>query len=92
MYYYVGRSDYYFSIDRALFLIEHNGQIVNTSTAAKALLNQSDFQAVLARHARIWLVSDHSQYESAVLKRFIFPTDFHIVYEGARDIVYLRGS
>ncbi len=90
MYYYTGRSDYYFSIDRALFLIEHHGHIVNTSTAATAILNQADFQSILEQHARIWLVSDHSQYESVMLKRFAFPTDFHIVYEGARDVVYLR--
>ncbi len=92
MYYYIGRSDYYFSIDRALFLIEHHGHIVNTSTAAIAILSQADFQSVLEQHARIWLVSDHSQYESVMLKRFAFPTDFHIVYEGARDVVYLRGG
>jgi len=92
MYYYVGQSDYYFSIDRALFLIEQHGHIVNTSTAAIALLNQQDFQAVLARHARVWLVSDHSQYEIAALRRFTFPADFHVVFEGARGIVYLRGG
>ncbi|GCE10909.1 glycosyltransferase family 39 protein [Tengunoibacter tsumagoiensis] len=92
MYYYAHESDYYFSIDRALFLLERNGHIINTSTAAIALLNQHDLDAVLAQHPRVWIVSDHGSYENQVMRRFQLPEDFHIVFEGARNVVYLRGS
>jgi len=93
--YYVGRVDYFFSIDRALYLFERDGRIIDTPTGSQAaLLNQEDFQAVLATHARIWIVSDNGQYQSAVTKnnRFVFPPDFHLVFEGYQSAIYFRGS
>jgi hypothetical protein len=92
MYYYVGHSDYYLSMDRALFLMEQNNHLVNTATGAIALLNQQDFNAVLAAHPRVWLVSDHAGYEISALRRFTLPNSFHIVCEGARTALYLRGD
>src|SRR5216683_416067 len=93
--YYVGRVDYFFSIDRALYLFERDGRIIDTPTGSQAaLLNQEDFQAVLATHARIWIVSDNAQHQSALIKnnRFVFPPDFHLVYEGYQSAIYFRGS
>lgn len=90
--YYVHHVDYFFSIDRALFLFERDGDLVETLTGAKALLNQQDFQALLATNARIWIISDNGQYQAAVQKRFTFPDDFHIVYEGYGSAVYFRGT
>jgi hypothetical protein len=90
--YYVGHVDYFFSINRALFLLERNGHIVDTSVGATALLNQSDFEAVLAAHARVWIISDAGTYQAQVAKRFVFPTDFHIVFEGYASAVYFRGG
>ncbi len=93
--YYVGRVDYFFSIDRALYLFERDGRIIDTPTGSQAaLLNQEDFQAVLATHARIWIVSDNAQHQSAVTKnnRFVFPPDFHLVYEGYQSAIFFRGS
>jgi uncharacterized membrane protein len=93
--YYVGRVDDYFSIDRALFLFEKNGTIVETSSGAHPFLNQADFQAVLAQHARIWFISDNAGYQAGVTKngRFTFPpADFHIVYEGYQSSVYFRSA
>jgi len=90
--FYVGKVDYFFSMDRALFLIEKNGSIVETASNAKAMLNQDDFQTVLASHSRIWIISDNGPYQASVLKRFTFPQDFHMVYEGYGSAVYYRGT
>jgi 4-amino-4-deoxy-L-arabinose transferase-like glycosyltransferase len=90
--YYVGQVDYFFSIDRALYLMEQRGHIIETASAAEALLNQEDFTAVLAEHPRVWIVSDGGPYESAVRKRFIFPPDVHLVFEGYASALYLRGG
>lgn len=90
--YYVGQVDYFFSIDRALYLMERRGHIIETASAAEALLNQDDFAAVLAEHTRIWIVSDNGPYEAAVRKRFVFPSDVHLVFEGYASALYLRGG
>lgn len=92
--YYVGRVNYFFSIDRALYLFEEDGRITDTPTGTTPLLNQGDFQAVLNAHSRVWIVSDRGIYQAGVLKgeRFIFPSDFHLVYEGYGAAIYLRGG
>ncbi len=91
-FYYTGHVDYFFSIDRALFLFERAGHIVDTSIGVQALFNQDDFSAVLAAHTRIWIVSDNAEYQAEVAKRFVFPADFHIVFEGYGSAVYFRGD
>jgi hypothetical protein len=93
--YYVGQVDYYFSINRALFIIDHNGQMVETTTNVHPLLNQTDFQAVLASHSRIWLISDNGSYQAGIARssRFEFPPpDFRLVYEGYGSAVFFRSS
>jgi 4-amino-4-deoxy-L-arabinose transferase-like glycosyltransferase len=92
VFYYTGHVNYFFSIDRALFLFERNGHIIDTSLGIQALLNQDDFRAVLAAHARIWIISDNAEYQAEVAKRFVFPSDFHIVFEGYGSAVYFRGD
>ena len=90
--YYAGQSDYFFSINHVLFLLEQNGHVVDTYSGKIALLRQSDLDAVLGTHARIWLFSADNHYQNEVLKHFLIPPDFHVVYSGADSIVYLRGS
>ncbi len=93
--YYVGQVDYYFSVDRALFLFEKNGQMVETTSGAHPLLNEADFQSVLSSHARIWLISDNGSYQAGVTKngRFAFPpSDFLMVYEGYGAAIYFRDA
>jgi hypothetical protein len=93
--YYVGRVDYFFSIDRALYLFDPgDGRITDTPTASTPLLSERDFQTVLAEHSRIWIVSDNSSYQYLLTRsgRFTFPTDVRLVYEGYGSAVYLRGS
>lgn len=93
--YYVGQVDYYFSIDRALFLMEKNKQIVETTSGARPLLNQQEFQNVLASNGRVWLITDNGGYQGGVTKnnRFMFPpTDFRMVYEGYGSAIYFRGD
>ncbi len=91
IFYYTGHVNYFFSIDRALFLFERDGYIVDTSIGVQALLNQDDFRAVLAAHPRIWIISDNAEYQAEVAKRFVFPPDFHIVFEGYGSAIYFRG-
>lgn len=90
--YYVGHVDYFFSLDRALYLFERDGHIIDTPTGSIALLNQQDFESVLAAHARVWIISDNGLYQSQVAKRFVFPPDLHIVYEGYGSAIYFRGG
>jgi hypothetical protein len=93
--YYVGQVDYYFSINRALFLLDHHGQLAETTTNVQPLLNQSDFQAVLASHSRIWIISDNGSYQAGIARssRFEFPPpDFRLVYEGYGSAVFFRSS
>lgn len=92
--YYVGHVNYFFSVDRALYLFEKDGHIVDTPTGSIALLDQQDFQAVVAMNIRIWIISDNGVYQSQDTKdgRFVFPPDFHLVYEGYGSAIYFRGS
>jgi Dolichyl-phosphate-mannose-protein mannosyltransferase len=93
--YYVGRVDYFFSPDHALYLFERGSEITDTPVGAVPLLNQDDFQAVLASHDRIWIVADGTYQNQTRVKfngRFVFPPDFHLVYEGYSSAVYLRGG
>ena len=92
--YYAGHVDYFFSIDRALYLFERDGHIVDTPTGSTPLLSQGDFQSVLATHKRIWIISDNGQYQAGVTKngRFTFPPDFRVEYEGYGCAVYFRGG
>jgi len=58
-------------------------------------LNQADFQAVLAAHSRIWLISDNGSYQAGIARspRFEFPPpDFRLVYEGYGSAVFFRSS
>ncbi len=89
--FYVGRVDYFFSVNKALFLLESNGTVVETASNAKAMFNQEDFQAVLENHTRIWIVSDNGPYQKDIFKRFTFPPDFHLVFEGYGSAVFFRG-
>jgi hypothetical protein len=93
--YYVGRVDYFFSVDKALYLFDPgDGRITDTPTASTPLLDQQDFQAVLSAHTRIWIISDNNVYQRSLLssRRFLFPTDFRLVFEGYGSAVYFRGS
>ncbi|GCF07388.1 glycosyltransferase family 39 protein [Dictyobacter arantiisoli] len=93
--YYVGHVDYYFSIDRALFLIENNKKVIETTSGAHPLLNQQEFQNVLAAHNRIWLITDNGGYQAGATKnrRFTFPPpDFRMVYEGYGSAIYFRSG
>ena len=92
--YYVGHVNYFLSVNRALYLFELNGHIIDTPTGSIALLNQADFASVLASHTRVWLVSDNGLYQAGALKdgRFVYPPDFHLVFEGYGSALYFRGS
>ena len=93
--YEVGKVDAYFSVDRALFLFENNGQIVETTSGSHPLLNEAEFHNILAKHNRIWLITDNGGYQGGVTKngRFVFPpADFHLVYEGYGSGIYFRSS
>ncbi|MBA2680991.1 MAG: hypothetical protein H0U76_21670, partial [Ktedonobacteraceae bacterium] len=93
--YYVGQVDYYFSIDRSLFLFERDGKLVETTSGASPMLNQGEFQNILSARARIWLITDNGGYQGGVTKnsRFTFPPpDFRRVYEGYGSAIYFRST
>lgn len=91
--YYAGHVDYFFSVNRALYLFEQDGRITDTPTGSTPLLSQADFQSVLAMHARIWIISDNGLYQAGVTQAgFVFPPGFRLVYEGYGSAVYLRGG
>jgi 4-amino-4-deoxy-L-arabinose transferase-like glycosyltransferase len=96
--YEVGKVDDFFSIDRALFLMEKNGQLTDTTTGSHPLLNEAELQTVLAKHSRIWFVADNTRgsgYLGGITKsgRFVFPPPgFSLVYEGYNSGVYFRNS
>lgn len=90
--YYVGHINYYFSIDRALFIIEKDGRLVETATGASPLLNQSDLLAAMTPNTRIWLLSDNGPYQAAMLNRYSMPPSFHLVYEGYQSAIYVSGG
>lgn len=90
--YYVGHNDYFFSINHALYLFERDGQITDTPTGSRPLLDQADFQAVLAQNARIWIISDNGSYQAQIQKVFTFPPDLHLVYQGYQSAIYLRAA
>ncbi|MBE3557887.1 MAG: glycosyltransferase family 39 protein [Ktedonobacteraceae bacterium] len=92
--YYTGHLDYFFSVDRALYLFEQDGKITDTPTGTRPLLSQGDLRAVLSSHSRIWIVTDKGLYQSAVQrgKRFVFPPGFRIVFNGYGASVYLRDT
>ncbi len=92
VFYYSGHSDYFLSVDRALFLLERNGHIIDTSIGAYALFQQDDLLAVFANHNRVWIVSDNGIYQAQAAKRFPFPSDVHLVFEGYGSAVYLRSD
>ncbi len=92
--YYVGHVDYFFSVNRALYLFEEDSHITDTPTGSTPLFNKSDFQAVLAAHPRVWIITDNGPYQWGLIKaqRFVFPPDFHLVCEGYGSAIYLRGG
>ncbi|MFL5695112.1 MAG: glycosyltransferase family 39 protein, partial [Ktedonobacteraceae bacterium] len=92
--YYVGHVDYFFSVNRALYLFEEDSHITDTPTGSIPLFNKSDFQAVLATHPRVWIITDNGPYQYGLVKaqHFVFPSDFHIVFEGYGSAIYLRGG
>jgi len=90
--YYAGHVDYFFSLNRSLFLFERDGHLIETASGSQALLNQDDLQAVLATQVRIWIISDNGPYQANVTGRFVFPPGFHIVYEGYGSAIYFRGG
>jgi hypothetical protein len=93
--YQIGKVDHYFSVDRALFLFERDGRLLETTSGSHPLLNEAEFLNVLAEHNRIWLITDNGGYQGGATRngRFIFPPpDFHLVYEGYGSGVYFRSS
>ena len=90
--YYSGQVDYFFSLDRALYLLEDKNHLLETASAARPLFNQDDLNAILAAHPRVWIVSDGGSYQAAVLNRFVLPPDLRLVFEGYGSAVYIRGG
>ena len=95
--YYVGRPpDMVIATgrDKLIFLMEKDGQAVDTVFGAPAILTAADLQHVIDDHRRIWIVTDQGNYLRSVSKQIttMITNDFDTVAESATAAVYFRGD
>jgi hypothetical protein len=95
--YYVGRNpDYIIATgrDKLLYLMERNGQVVDTTFGAPQIFTAADLQRVMGAHRKIWLVTDQGPYFNGVDKRIskLILGQYQEVSEGAGAAVYTWGA
>ncbi len=95
--YYVGRvPDMTIATgrDKLLFLMERNGQAVDTNFGVPAILTVTELQKVIENHRRIWLVTDQGSYLSSVAPAItnLIKDQFDVVAETATAALYFRGD
>ncbi len=95
--YYVGRiPDMTIATgrDKLLFLMERNGQAVDTNFGVPAILTVSQLQQVIENHQRIWLVTDQGSYLSSVAPAItnLIKDQFDVVAETSTAALYFRGD
>jgi hypothetical protein len=95
--YYVGRvPDMTIATgrDKLLFLMEKNGQAVDTNFGVPAILTVSELQKVIEDHRRIWIVTDQGSYLSSVAPAItnLVKDQFDVVAETATAALYFRGD
>jgi hypothetical protein len=80
--------------DKLIFLMEKNGQAVDTVYGAPAILTAADLQHVIDNHHRIWIVTDQGNYMRSVSRQIttMILNDFDCVAESATAAVYFRGD
>ncbi len=88
--FYVSPPAYTLYRDRALYVFESNGHIVDTLVGSIHLLNRQDFEAMLAKYHRIWVFAV-SRYQCCE-DRFPILENFRLVFEGQDTIVYFRSD
>jgi hypothetical protein len=95
--YYVGRvPDMTIATgrDKLLFLMERNGQAVDTNFGVPAILTVSELQKVIEDHRRVWIVTDQGSYLSSVAPAItnLIKDQFDVVAETATAALYFRGD
>jgi hypothetical protein len=95
--YYVGRiPDMTIATgrDKLLFLMEKDGQAVDTNFGVPAILTVDDLQKVIENHPRIWIMTDQGPYLTSVDPAItnLIKDQFDVVAETATAALYFRGD
>jgi hypothetical protein len=90
--FYAERPSYLLYENRALYLFERDGHILDTPTGSTVLLNGNDLAAVLANHHRVWLFSEPLYQCCGRVAAFPLAQNFRLVFEGWDTLVYLRSG
>ena len=95
--YYVGRTpDMTIATgrDKLLFLMEKDGQAVDTNFGVPAILTVDDLQKVIENHPRIWIMTDQGPYLTSVDPAItnLIKDQFGVVAETATAALYFRGD
>jgi hypothetical protein len=95
--YYVGRvPDMTIATgrDKLLFLMEKNGEAVDTNYGVPAILTVDDLQKVIENHRRIWIMTDQGSYLNSVAPAItnLIKDQFDVVAETATAALYFRGD
>ncbi|MBF6592632.1 MAG: hypothetical protein IVW57_19150, partial [Ktedonobacterales bacterium] len=91
--YYSGIFPQYFIYQsKALYLYNEDNHIVDTSLGSVALLNRSDYGAVLAKYHRVWLFSSVTYQCCGKTDDFAIAANFNLVFQGRDSLVYFRSG
>jgi hypothetical protein len=95
--FYAGRSpDFIIATgrDKLLYLMEQNGQPVDTTYGSPVIFTATSLQTIIQNHHRVWLITDQGPYLRSVpanISKLIL-TNFDEVSEGTGAAVYFRGE
>jgi Dolichyl-phosphate-mannose-protein mannosyltransferase len=95
--YYVGRiPDMTIATgrDKLLFLMEKDGEAVDTNFGVPAILTVRDLQKVIENHRRVWIMTDQGSYLNSVAPAItnLIKDQFDVVAETATAALYFRGD
>jgi hypothetical protein len=95
--YYVGRiPDMTIATgrDKLLFLMEKDGQAVDTNFGVPAILTVAQLQKVIENHPRIWIMTDQGPYLTSVSPAItnLIKDQFDVVAETSTAALYFRGD
>src|SRR5579871_159530 len=89
--FYIGKPTYSVYTSQVLYVFEQNGHITNSYVGSQMIINQNDFNAVLAKYHRIWIVVVSGGNNTiGIAGSTPILTNFQEVYEDAGAFVYLR--
>jgi hypothetical protein len=95
--FYAGRSpDFIIATgrDKLLYLMERNGQPVDTTYGSPVIFTAASLQTIIQNHHRVWLITDQGPYLNGVTASIskLILSNFDEVSEGTGAAVYFRGE